>query len=54
MHQPALARHDGAFDAEQLAANLRPGKPGDQADFILQFLAPEIETTNAQIVFKIG
>ncbi len=51
---PPLARDDGCFDAQQIAADLSPRQSGDQADLVLLFLAAEIEATHTQVIIEIG
>src|SRR5262249_12504169 len=50
---PALALHHGRFDSEQLAADVGPGEPGDDADLVLVFDLAVAVLRHAEIIREI-
>jgi hypothetical protein len=49
----ALARHHGGFNGEQLAADVGPGEPGDDADLVLVLDLAVAVLRHAEIVREV-
>ena len=49
----AFARHHGGFDGEQLAADVGPGEPGDDADLVLVLDLAVAVLRHAEIIHEV-
>src|SRR3546814_11957162 len=48
-----LAGHERGFDLQQVAADLGPGQPRDQADLVVLLGAAEVEALHAQVLLEV-
>src|SRR3546814_5672549 len=48
-----LAGHERGFDLQQVAADLGPGQPRDQADLVVLLGTAEVEALHAQVLLEV-